>query len=103
MVHFFCESCILFIGLASTDFSKFFFKIEPHSTIHIFKNYFAKVFSVFYDKMYPNIPVVSKQNLFATELELVVRAIKKNKKNVLTNAMVEFVSRFSYIEQTLNR
>ena len=43
--------------------------------------------------------VVSKQNLFASELELVVRAKNKNKKNVLTNAMVNL----SVASLTLNK
>ena len=43
--------------------------------------------------------VVSKQNLFASELELVVRAKKKKKKNVLTNAMVNL----SVASLTLNK
>lgn len=45
--------------------------------------------------------VVSKQNLFASELELVVRAKKKKKRTY--KCYGEFVSRFSNIEQTLNR
>ena len=32
------------------SFSNFFFKIESHGTIHIFKNYFAAIFSVFSNK-----------------------------------------------------
>lgn len=44
--------------------------------------------------------VVSKQNLFASELELVVRAKKKKR---TYKCYGEFVSRFSNIEQTLNR
>ena len=47
--------------------------------------------------------VVSKQNLFASELELVVRAKKKKKKKRTYKCYGEFVSRFSNIEQTLNR
>lgn len=43
--------------------------------------------------------VVSKQNLFASELELVVRAKKIKKKNVLTNAMVNL----SVASLTLNK
>ena len=43
--------------------------------------------------------VVSKQNLFASELELVVRGKKKKKKNVLTNAMVNL----SVASLTLNK
>ena len=39
--------CVLFMGLANTFFSNFFFKIEFHGTIHTFKNYFATVFSIF--------------------------------------------------------
>ena len=46
-LRFFCGSCALFIGPTSTDFSKFFFKIGSHDTIHIFKNYFTIVFSIF--------------------------------------------------------
>lgn len=43
--------------------------------------------------------VVSKQNLFASELELVVRAKKIKIKNVLTNAMVNL----SVASLTLNK
>ena len=39
--------CTFFTGSASMDFSKFFFKTGTHDTIHIFKNYFTTVFSVF--------------------------------------------------------
>ena len=38
---------VLFMGLANTFFSNFFFKIEFHGTIHTFKNYFTIVFSIF--------------------------------------------------------
>ena len=41
---FFCGSCELFMGLASTDFSKFFFKTRSYGTIHTFKNYFLQRF-----------------------------------------------------------
>ena len=37
----------LFTGLASTNFSKFFFKTGFYSTIHTFKNYFIIIFLVF--------------------------------------------------------
>ena len=40
----------------STKFNIIFIKIGSHSTIHIFKNYFTKVFSVFSNKWYPNRP-----------------------------------------------
>ena len=40
-------------------FSNFFIKNRSHGTIHIFKNYFATVFSVFNkNKLYPNRPIV---------------------------------------------
>ena len=45
-VHFFCESRTPFMGLVSTDFNKFFFKIKFHDIIHTFKNYFTTVFSI---------------------------------------------------------
>ena len=51
---FLCGSCTLFTRPASIDFSKFFFKTGSHGTIHIFKNYFAIVFSIFNNKRYPN-------------------------------------------------
>ena len=44
-------------------FSNFFIKNRSHSTIHIFKNYFATVFLVFnfqQNKRYPNGPLVAK-------------------------------------------
>ena len=44
----------LFIGPASTEFSKKTFKTGFHSTIHTFKNYSVIVFSVFNNKWYPN-------------------------------------------------
>ena len=34
------------------------FKTGSHDTIHIFKNYFATVFSVFSNKRYPNRPLL---------------------------------------------
>lgn len=46
-LRFLCGSRALFTGPASTDFSKFFFKIGSHGTIHTFKNYFSTVFSIF--------------------------------------------------------
>ena len=54
---FFCGSHALFTGSTNTDFSKFFFKIGSNGTIHIFKNYFATVFSIFSNKQYPNQPI----------------------------------------------
>ena len=39
--------CTFFTGSVGTDFSKFFFKIGSHGTIHTLKNYFTTVFSVF--------------------------------------------------------
>jgi len=44
---FFSGSRALFTGLASTFFQKNNFKTGSHGTIHTFKNYFVKVFSVF--------------------------------------------------------
>ena len=38
---------ILCTAFFSIDFNKFSFKTGSHSTIHIFKNYFATVFLVF--------------------------------------------------------
>ena len=57
-VLFFSRSCALFMGPASTFFSKNNFKIGSHGTIHIFKNYFVIVFSVFSNKRYPNKPYI---------------------------------------------
>ena len=54
---FFCGFRALFTGLASTKFSKYNFKTRPHGTIHIFKNYFTTVFSIFRNKWYPNKPL----------------------------------------------
>ena len=42
-----CGSCALFMGSAITFFSKNNFKSRSHDTIHIFKNYFVTVFSIF--------------------------------------------------------
>ena len=47
---FFSGSHALFIGPASTLFSKKNFKTESHGTIHTFKNYFVTIFSVFSNK-----------------------------------------------------
>ena len=44
---FFDGSHALFTRLATTDFNKFYFKTESQGTIHIFKNYFATLFSYF--------------------------------------------------------
>ena len=57
-LRFFFWSRALFMGLTSTDFSKFFFKTGSHDTIHTFKNYITTVFSVFSNKRYPNRPLV---------------------------------------------
>ena len=54
---FVCRSFVLFTRPISTNFSKFFFKIGSHGTIHTFKNYFATVFSVFRNKRYLNRPL----------------------------------------------
>ena len=54
------RSRALFMGPTSTLLKKNF-KIRSHSTIHIFKNYFATIFSIFsfqQNKRYPNKPVV---------------------------------------------
>ena len=53
-LRFFCRSRALFMGLASTNFSKFFFKTGSHDTIHTFKNSFVTILSVFNNKRYPN-------------------------------------------------
>ena len=60
---FFCEqcTCALFMIPQTPLFIKFFIKNGSHSTIHIFKNYFTTVFSVFsfqfqQNKFYPNRP-----------------------------------------------
>ena len=50
---------VLFVGPASTKKCKFNFKIGSHGTIHIFKNYFATMFTVFSNKQHPNRPHVS--------------------------------------------
>ena len=42
---------------ASTFFHKNNFKTRSHNTIHIFKNSFVTVFSVFNNKQYPNKPL----------------------------------------------
>ena len=44
---FFEGPTVLFMGPASTEKRKSNFKTESHNTIHIFKNYFTTVFSVF--------------------------------------------------------
>ena len=54
---FLCGSRALFTGSTNTDFSKFFFKIGSYGTIHIFKNYFTTLFSIFSNKQYPNQPI----------------------------------------------
>ena len=54
-----CGSCALFMRPTRTKFSNFFFKTGFHGTIHIFKNYFTTVFSVFSNKRYPNRPQMS--------------------------------------------
>ena len=56
---FLCGSRALFMGPASTYFSKFFFKTRSHDTIHTFKNYFVTVFSVFSNKRYPDKHIAS--------------------------------------------
>ena len=62
-LSFFCGSHALFTGPASTSFNKFFFKTKSHSTIHIFKNYFITMFSIFSNKWFPNRPQISSQIL----------------------------------------
>ena len=49
----------LFTGPTSTFFTKNNFKTGFHGTIHIFKNYFPTVFSVFSNKRYLNRPLDS--------------------------------------------
>ena len=56
-------TCALFMDLQIPLFSNFFIKNESHGTIHIFKNYFVTVFSVFsfqfqQNKFYSNRPVI---------------------------------------------
>ena len=65
-----CEQCIraLFTVLQITLFSNFFIKNGSHSTIYIFKNYFATVFSISIfsfskNKLNPNTPLVYKDTL----------------------------------------
>ena len=53
-LYFFCGSRALFMRPVSTEFSKNNFKIGSHDTIHVFKNYFVTVFSVFSNKWYQN-------------------------------------------------
>ena len=60
---FVCEQCIcaIFMDPQISFFSNFFIKNGSHGIIHIFKNYFAIVFSVFnfqfqHNKFYPNRP-----------------------------------------------
>ena len=48
IAYFFCGSRALFTGPASKEFSKYKYKTGSHGTIHIFKNCFATVFSIFY-------------------------------------------------------
>ena len=66
-----CEQYIhaLFTVPQITLFSKFFIKNGSHSTIYIFKNYFATVFSVSVfsfskNKLNPNTPVVTNSFFF---------------------------------------
>ena len=47
---FLCGFRALFTGLASTNFNKFFFKIESYDTIYTFKNYFVIVFLILSNK-----------------------------------------------------
>ena len=46
-IYVFYRSHTLFTGFTSTEFCKINFKTGSHGTIHTFKNYFTKVFSVF--------------------------------------------------------
>ena len=57
-------------GTRKYGFNKFFFKTRSHSTIHIFKNYFATVFSIFSNKRYPNRPLadLAKRYVFSSQL-----------------------------------
>ena len=57
------ESCILFMGPASTFFNKIFIKIGSHGTIHTFKSYFIIVFSVFSNKWYSNTTILNRKDL----------------------------------------
>ena len=61
---FLCGSRVLFMRFASTAFSKFNFKTRFHGTIHIFKNYFATMFTVFSNKQYPKRLLMSLFILF---------------------------------------
>ena len=48
--------CALFTDPQISLFSNFFIKNGSHGTIHTFKNYFAKMFSVSSFQLYPNGP-----------------------------------------------
>ena len=81
-LHFFYGSHALFMGPASTDFSKFFFKIGSYSTIHTFINYFVTVFSVFSNKRYPNrpkVPILPQLLIIKLNLKYPPKNLKKFK------------------------
>ena len=48
-----------YFNIQISFFINFFIKNGSHDTIHTFKNYFVIVFSVFNNKQYPNINLVS--------------------------------------------
>ena len=57
MFGVFFWSRALFTRPANMEFSKNNYKTRSHGTVHIFKNYFVTVFSVFINKQYPNQPI----------------------------------------------
>ena len=98
-----CEQCIhaLFTVSQITLFSNFFIKNGSHSTIYIFKNYFAIVFSVSVfsfskNKLNSNIPIMCLDHSLGHRHDIYsASSLKKKKCNVIQ--LCQFMSSNIYI------
>ena len=87
-------------------FNKNNFKTESHDTIHIFKNYFATIFSVFKNKHYPNRPLINQGKIFAILTKFIFQLARQNKnqlKSKFSNLDWIYISYFSRIFKLMSK
>ena len=87
-------------------FNKNNFKTGSHDTIHIFKNYFTTVFSVFRNKWYPNRPSINQGQIFAILTEFIFQLARQNKnqlKSKFSNLDWIYISYFSRIFKLMSK